>query len=586
MGLNLSNFFHLTNQNTTSQINQTSNIDGTSNLRAAEIMKGLSSGQTISGEVVSIRNGEIDIALDKDAYITAKLDRDMNLTIGQTLTFEVKSTAGMKIALMPLYENMAQNPTVSNAINAANIPFNEKSVEMVSTMMKEGMPIDKASLQDMYKQIYHNPDANGEMIVQMNRLHIPVTPENMTQFELYKNYEHSIMEGVETVADDLADTFHNMVQSGNTSEAVEFLQKLVQTFRMENMGQEAANSQNAVEQTTLQSEELQNTEQNGEVQNGEIQNNETGKELSQTAENVVAGNNQPYAVMKQQVSIQQTITPDFSNILGLNEKEAAKLAGKLEAAGIAPEIVNQVKNGTITPEQLLQSLDAFTKENGKEVSKELHTIWNSKEFTNLIKGQVTRQWMLPPEEVAKEGKVEELYRRIQQQTAKLTEGIANLVKENSPVMKSVTNLSNNVEFMNQLNQAFTYVQLPLKMWNGNTHGELYVYTNKKNLAKKDGNVSALLHLDMEYLGAMDIYVAMQQNKVSTKFYLEKEEYIDFIAENIHILDERLQKRGYTMQAELIQKEQKTNVLDEMMNQEKNQGMGNSLVSKYAFDARA
>ena len=52
------------------------------------------------------------------------------------------------------------------------------------------------------------------------------------------------------------------------------------------------------------------------------------------------------------------------------------------------------------------------------------------------------------------------------------------------------NIRGNIEFMNQLNQAYTYVQVPLKMSGQNANGELYVYTNKKNLRDPDAELSA------------------------------------------------------------------------------------------------
>ena len=53
----------------------------------------------------------------------------------------------------------------------------------------------------------------------------------------------------------------------------------------------------------------------------------------------------------------------------------------------------------------------------------------------------------------------------------------------------------------QINQTYAYIQLPLHLRQGeHKTGELFVYTNKKNLAGRDGRVSALLHLDMEHLG--------------------------------------------------------------------------------------
>ncbi|MDD2973448.1 MAG: flagellar hook-length control protein FliK [Lachnospiraceae bacterium] len=612
--MSLSSFFHLTGQttnqtntNSTNQTSQTSSAEGTSHYHGSNAVRNLAAGQTISGEVVAVRDGEIDIAIDKDAYLTAKLDRDMNLMVGQTLTFEVKSTGGNRIALSPLYENMAQNPTISNAIQAAHIPLNNTSASMVNDMMKNGMPIDKDSLQNMYRQVVNNPEASGETIVQMNRLQIPVTPENIAEFGIYKNYEHSIMEAAGTIAEDLANAFQEILQNGTPSETADFLQKVLQIFGQ--TGEENSGTGILNENGLGNSEETANILENISVPSGETteakgdqkaqiavetqvqgaeEQQEPGKMRPELNENraekapIESNTAQSGTVVVENNEQNQGVHP-FSSQLGLSRGAAANLGVMLQQLGVSPELVQAIKNGSAISETVLQNILELVKQSGKD-KRGLNGLLNSREFTSLLKGQVEKQWMIQPEDVAREGKVEELYKRIQQQTAKLADSISGLVKENSALGKSVSSLSANVEFMNQLNQVFTYVQLPLKMSGGKAHGDLYVYTNKKNLAKKDGNVSALLHLDMEHLGAMDIYVQMQNQKVSTKFYLEKEAYIDFIAEHIHILDERLQKRGYTMQAEFIQKEGTTNVLDEMIQQEnKSNGM---VISKYAFDARA
>ena len=136
--------------------------------------------------------------------------------------------------------------------------------------------------------------------------------------------------------------------------------------------------------------------------------------------------------------------------------------------------------------------------------------------------------------------------------------------------------------MNQMNQMFTYVQLPLKMQGKNANGELFVYTNKKSLAKKEGSVSALLHLDMEHLGSLDVHVTLNNQKVSTKFYLKDDSVLDFIAQNIDKLNKRLESRGYSATAEFINKEEDTNVMEEILKQDKNI----SMLSGYSFDARA
>lgn len=114
----------------------------------------------------------------------------------------------------------------------------------------------------------------------------------------------------------------------------------------------------------------------------------------------------------------------------------------------------------------------------------------------------------------------------------------------SSAYQNVTNLSQNVDFLQQINQTYAYIQLPLHLRQGeHKTGELFVYTNKKNLARKDGQVSALLHLDMEHLGPLDVYVTLKDTKVSTKFYVQNDAILDYLEANMDVLTERLQKEA-------------------------------------------
>jgi flagellar hook-length control protein FliK len=138
--------------------------------------------------------------------------------------------------------------------------------------------------------------------------------------------------------------------------------------------------------------------------------------------------------------------------------------------------------------------------------------------------------------------------------------------------------------MNQLNQMFQYVQVPLQMAGQNANGDLYVYRNKNRKMSEDGSVSAVLHLDMDNLGPVDVYVKLKDTKVNTNFYVEDEQILDLINDNIHILNERLEKRGYTMSVNLKlhdEMDSQDAAVDEMLNVSKSQ-----IISTTSFDARA
>ena len=162
-------------------------------------------------------------------------------------------------------------------------------------------------------------------------------------------------------------------------------------------------------------------------------------------------------------------------------------------------------------------------------------------------------------------------------------------RADSAVAKSAGALSDNVNFMNQLNEFVNYVQLPLKMAGEDANGELYVYTNKKNLSNPDGNYSALLHLDMDHLGPMDIYVTMRDHtKVSTNFYLQTEELLDFIGSHIDELTKRLTDKGYNTTTKVTKKqpgEAIKPITDEFTKDEANVETP-VVVSRMRFDVRA
>ena len=195
--------------------------------------------------------------------------------------------------------------------------------------------------------------------------------------------------------------------------------------------------------------------------------------------------------------------------------------------------------------------------------------------------------MIEPKDVADKRQVEQLYERIREQTARLTQALETAGKGDTPVARSVQNLQNNVDFMNQMNHLYTYVQLPLKMLGNNAHGDLYVYTNKKNLAARDGQVSALLHLDMEHLGPLDVYVTMKEKQVSTNFTVADEYVLDLIGDNIEILNKRLEGRGYSLKAQMHVKEdageeEESTIMQTLLHQQKNI----SVLSRTSFDMRA
>lgn len=553
-------------------------------------VRNLSAGQTIQGEVVGRNGNEVQIRVDKDVVITAKMDADMNVSVGQSLTFEVKGNSGVQIALRPLYENLTQDANVLKALEAAKLPATNELVRMVSSMMERGMPIDKNSLMEMGKLVMTNAGTAPETIVSMKSFQIPITPENIGQFENYQSYQHQILNTVTDILMEIPNAFHAMLNAGDGNGAIDFYTHILQLFsgvqiaEGENGNTPAGNvfADIAGEMTQETAAPFINAEGGKGVENLQKAFVQAEGEMAKEQANLVKNNG---LETEDAAGIQKPQDHPLLLEDALDGNGRGQLAASLGRLGISQELLGQIQNGKIPVEQLLKEIQLMLagKENGGNQA-DILKLFGSKEYNQLLNKQIEQQWMIRPEEVADKKNVEELYNRLRQQAARLTEALGQAVKD-TPLAKSLTTMQNNIDFMNQVNQMFNYIQLPLKMSGGDAHGDLYVYTNRKSTMREDGSVSALLHLDMEYLGPLDVYVVLKEKNVNTQFYLQDESMIDFIAGHIHILNERLEKRGYSLHAEMKVNEEEqdaANVIKNITAQEQK----NTMIARYAFDVRA
>jgi len=598
--LNLGNIFQSKNPD----IRQT-NLSGTAgtvsagerNYRAQNEIKNMAPGQTIQGEVVGKDGNTVQIALDEETVLTARLERDLNIALGQSMTFEVKTNSGSQLFLSPLYANMANQATILKALSAAGLSESANNIRMVSNMMQEGMPIDRDTIAYVSRQLMDFPNADPASVIQMIRLGLPVSEINIEQFEAYKNYEHQILQSAEQIMEEIPQTFQELLAEGKDAEAVSFYEQIIKALIGE--AAEGAEGQTG----------------GAGASGGTVEN--TGEVLSEALDKVVSEGLQEAGKMPDGAKVPEGMLGEAAEKAGRMEgalREAGDREDIAQAAGRESEdhaelssgtwkrlgdmfrklgaeegLARQIGSGSLSPKAALTQLYGLIAGNAhtirEDFQEDIRELFGSRAFRNLLAAGMKNDWLIRPEDVADKEKVEQLYERIREQTARMEEAFHMAGKADSAGAKSIQNLQNNVDFMNQMNHLFTYIQLPLKMTGNEAHGDLYVYTNKKNLAKKDGNVSALLHLDMEHLGPLDVYVTMQKNlnKVSTSFTVRDEEALDLIAGHIHILNERLEARGYSMKASFqIREDGPTNMMQEILEQNKNI----SVLSKTSFDMRA
>lgn len=208
-----------------------------------------------------------------------------------------------------------------------------------------------------------------------------------------------------------------------------------------------------------------------------------------------------------------------------------------------------------------------------------HRILN--QFSKILSDKM----LMEPEKVSDKSYVKNYYDKMLQLSEKLANSLDNLGKNESAVAKNIDGLKSNINFINNMNEMYNYIQFPLKMADSQANGDLYVYRRKNTKAGGTGNepLTALLHLSMETLGNMDIFLSLDNDRLSTRFELEKEEMIEFIESHIDELNKRLEDKGYNINTTVeASKNEEHNVID-LINKE----IGAvPIMSINGFDARA
>lgn len=599
----------------------------------------LSAGSIFEGTINSVRGGKVTLALGNGQTITARLDGKMDLQQGSSMFFQVRANDGQTIAIRPYTElGNVSNPILLNALSAAQVPATDRTLVMVDTMMQEQMSIGRQSILDMAKLVGANPDANVQTIVQMTKLGLPVTEEMAAQFENYLSDRQALVGEMDLAAGHMMELLSDEALSPET--AFSLYEKMLDIFMpgeeaadagvtaaagqessaaeagagamAEAVGQEnaatvseaEAGAPTAAEQGTAAASAVaeeagaastaetagqgaaaeaetgvgvtaeltygRTAETPGTV--GELLSKEQIEHLGKMLRNIPAliGNEEIFAGGEQEEVFVDTLSEEGP--------EVAKLMAQEEAAQEQP-----VLNEKLTAEQFLQKLGRALAQNGGFGFAGMQKLFAGKEFQTIFRSVIEKQWLLQPEELKQEHKVSGLYERLEQQLSQMEEAVRATGSTQNTFLQTASQVHGNLEFMNQMNQIYHYVQLPLKMSGQNANGELYVYANRKNLRDPDAELTAFLHLDMEQLGSTDVSVRMQNRSVRTNFYLEDDASYDLVEKHLEVLNKRLKSKGYQSSITVTHEKKDISFKENIV--KKGKATVGSL-HRYSFDVRA
>ena len=606
----------------------------------------MSRGMIFEGTVSSVHGNQVKLALSNGQQILARLAGKFSFEQGQSVFFQVKNNDGGTIEIKPYtVDGEGANLTLMDALKAAGLPVDGSNLSMVNKMMEEQMSIDKVSLNQMYQLVQDNKEINVTTLVELKRLGIDINPVNAAQFENYSNDKQAITIAMDSLIDELpnalsaedlsmyklvtqardvlnivtdglsenviisnegydlkqyeaimsdnqsapitkkhfniAELFESLNSVSGESQGIQIMQKLNNFLKIDNMlmqGNEsvAPNESIASNEPVLLNESVSSNE--SVISNEPVLLNES-----------VASN--------EQVKLQEAPEKTDTAIINKKVETAANTIGCILSDKQIEELNEQVKK--LLPDLQENNISLYSKdssvvgilndiknmlENTPANANALRHLFSGNAFRIMLREALEQQWMIKPGDLEKNPKkLDGLYDKIEKQITNMENILKASGTVNSKAEALADNIRGNIEFMNQINEAYTYVQVPLRMNEKNASGQLYVYTNKKSMSDPDKELSAFLHLDLEHLGGTDVSIKMLHKKVTTNFYLDSDESYALVKQFLPVLEKRLQDKGYNCEVNVNSDSKQMNFVDGFL---KKDLPPTGQVHRYSFDMRA
>lgn len=505
-------------------------------------------GQLFHGRILDITNHDVQIALDNSRTLLAHMAESVNLNIGDSLTFMIKENDGANVVIRPFMESQStmKDNAIFKALDMNNISTTEKNYQIAETLMRQGMPVDKASMQKIMQQTYRYPDASVDTLVSLNKLGIPVNEASIGQYNDYLANTHQLAGTVDTlttgVLDFSAETLDSMMNTAATVEDVfAFQEALTGIFS------------DAPDFASISTDNFA----------GMLREAGQGEQAAQELPD--AGQ-----------------LPDGTKL----PDKMQTLLDSLAEHGVPDQHIRQLASDSETPFQLLNNINRLLQNQGELGKEQLVRFFQSDGYKDFFREALKQKFSLDAEKMEEPKEIDALYKGMYDKANKLLNTFSDTgSKAGQQMQEAAKGMQERLDFIQNLNNMYAYAQIPVRLSEQNMNSELFVYMNKRSMKSAKEDVSALLHLDMEHLGPTDVHVSLSGNVVHTRFYVEDAASAKIIDDHMSMLEQAIHDNGYSLVNETITREptlalSQNMVVHDMLGQDLERS-----VKRYSFDVR-
>lgn len=541
----------------------------------------LKEGEVFRGEILDIVGDKVTISLEDQAKLMARLQAGVELGVGDRLLFSVKENTANQVVIKPVFDSLysAQTQVLEKALDLAGLSPTEKNFTVAKELMDAGMPVDKSSMVTILSQSMRFEGTSLQTLVSMNKMQIPVTAENITQFGRYENLQHSLTGDIAATAESVADFASAFPQGTDGQTMLQIAGAISELFVPETESMDAEQGQSTVADMTgnitdaaesdIPHDMASDTEDAAHI----MKNTMTSGQPAITE--MVTGTND--RIMNKMIAsfVGKTET-------NLSEEQFQTIAKALTQAGVPETEVSRLFQNASSEGNLFQNM-LHTLQTGSLPDAALQNLFQDASLKDLMSEIVKKAFSVDPKKMKDPKEIDDLYETILKNTKSFEDAVASHGGNTKGFQQSFQNMRQNMQFMEQLNHQMIYAQMPVRLSNKQTNSELYVYADKRKLQQKKDGISVMLHLDMDHLGATDVKVTLTGSNVHARFYLNDQDSVDIVADNMNTLAKQLADRGFSLTNEVVKRQPQESinkVVDEVIDENAEKS-----IRRYTFDAR-
>ena len=470
---------------------------------ALTILRSLADGDTFSANITDVSGEQVTITLDGGQSFTASQLNSTAYNIGDRACFVIQDNKGENIVLkaVTMQATALETAMINKSLKAAGIMPTLRNREMVLELMRNGMPIGRDALLDMVKELSSHSNAEIGGIIALKRMGIEVTDDSLKSYQNYKEYNGAMQR-------DIAALGEKLFESVDSGKALSDVVKLL-------VGDELLTGNGTVEDNSKESTKTGAQTQQPVGTQADEKADIAQKNLMSDVKNMVAG-----------------MVNNYNAATGRSLKLSYEFLNTDNLARFMNEFARMAEEFEMEP--LLKN--------------KLHGVLKGDKASRLLNELVRDTFSMKMTDVADSGSVKEHIAKTLDKLSSISEYAAS--NQSAELSNVASRMSNNMEFLNSMNQFMAAVQVPIKNIGEHGEGELYVYRRNKQKCGEDDTVKAFLHLDMEHLGALDIYVTLKGSSVATNFKVEDESVLDFLETNMEQLTKKLAEDGYNVTASI------------------------------------